>query len=115
MLPMNWILDRLPMTNNRLLRSHWAVRKREKTAWGVLLRSQHPPPQQSEGKRRVEITVFRNRLQDKDNSYASVKPLVDALVHQGFLEDDRPALLDLQVRETQVPRKEQRTEVLMLE
>ena len=61
----------------------------------------------------MSIVVYRRTRQDPDNAYASVKNLLDALVKEGWLEDDSPELLSLRVFEREEPRKvEQRTEVL---
>ena len=61
---------------------------------------------------RLSIVVYRRTRQDPDNAYASVKNLLDALVKEGWLEDDSPQLLSLRVSELEEPRKiEQRTEL----
>jgi hypothetical protein len=57
------------------------------------------------GKVKLTITVTRGRQQDKDNMYASVKPVVDAIKYRGWLVDDSPKWLDLEVRE--IARRDQ--------
>ena len=60
---------------------------------------------------RISVKRWR-KAQDRDNSYASVKPLVDAIKHWGWLYDDDPAHVDLYVEEEAVKsRKDQLTTV----
>ena len=96
-----WTFPDIPITNNRLLRMHWAARNRDAKKWKAYVRLRCGVPDYSEpqGKCRVKITVYRGRKQDKDNWYGSVKPLVDALVSNGWLRDDSTKWLDLHVEE----------------
>jgi hypothetical protein len=57
------------------------------------------------GKVDLRVLVHRRHRQDPDNAYASVKNLLDALVHEGWLEDDSSDCLSLEVEEREEPRK----------
>ena len=121
-----WTFDRVPLTLNQLLRTHWAARGRDLESWkwhilgsagkrdNQLLRAHWADGNRDKLAKhrrvRLEITVYRARLQDPDNAVGSVKPLVDALNHLGWLVDDTLEWLDLEVKEI-VDRKNQRTEV----
>ena len=61
----------------------------------------------------MEITMYRSRLQDKDNRYGSVKSLVDVFTRLGWINDDNTRDLDLTVKEEKSKRKDQRTEVVL--
>jgi hypothetical protein len=109
---MKAIIHKLPKTHNDRLRSHWRAQRRETKDWALMVRAACGLPQcgQVQGKCKVTITLYRKRLQDPDNAVASVKPVVDALVRNGWLVDDSPEYLDLKVVEMKA--KEPRTEIL---
>lgn len=52
-----------------------------------------------QGKVRLLITIFPKHLWDPDNLTGAMKPLIDAAKHIGYLHDDDPAHLDLEVRQ----------------
>jgi Holliday junction resolvase RusA-like endonuclease len=60
-------------------------------------------------KSKVTITRHGSLEPDKDNIYASVKPLVDALVKNGIIFDDAPQFVDLKVQYVKAKRKEAHT------
>ncbi len=115
-----WTFRRVPRGANKLLRAHWAVpqcsavRRREEKAWRILIRSVCGRPQaRVEARVRLEVTVKRPRLQDPDNAHASLKPVLDALVSEGWLKDDSCEWLDLAMREVvEKDRARMRTEVV---
>lgn len=112
------------MTLNKLLRAHWGKKGSDLKNWKewVLSVAGKGPWWCSDWKEReamkvavpaqalFRITVYRKRLQDRDNAVGSVKPLVDALVWKGWAADDSVQWLKLEVEE-RVDRKEPRTEV----
>jgi hypothetical protein len=61
------------------------------------------------------VTLFRpaHHAVDRDNAYASVQPVVNAVKKLGHLHNDSEEWLDLQV--VQADAKERRTEVEILE
>jgi hypothetical protein len=81
-----------PNSRTGLLRMHWAKRSRYNRDWAWLLRSalgnvalfEPPPKRQAE----VRITQIRKRLMDPDNAVAACKPILDACVSLGLIEDD---------------------------
>ena len=54
---------------------------------------------------RAKLTVHRSSLQllDPDNLVGGVKPVLDALRKLGFIADDTPARLQLEVRQARAP------------
>ena len=111
--PKNWTIPRVPRSANRLLRSCWQSVRRDRRSW-----SRHVSAVCGTRRRRpkrkihVAIIVYRQRRQDPDNAYASVKPLLDALVEAGWLADDSSEYLSLDVREVEErDRAKQRTVV----
>ena len=109
----SWTFPRVPKSANRMLRAHWGVRRRDRWNWRKHVRAVcGKPPEKMRGRVRLDIVVSRRRRQDPDNAYASVKPLLDVLVREGWLEDDSPECLSLEVTECTERRSgRQRTEV----
>jgi len=107
-----WTFDRVPLTLNQLLRSHWAARGRdlESWKWHILGEAGNRHKLAKRGRVRLRIVVYRAGLQDPDNAVGSVKPLVDALKRLGWMVDDTLEYLELEVVEL-IDRKKQRTEV----
>lgn len=119
-----WLPKRL-MSPNRSLATHWTTKLRARKAWARVIRlavadtMQRPtiaafetpalalgwtPPV---ARVRVHLErrapTRRHLLTDRDNLFASVKGVVDAVVRAGFVEDDRDAAIDLQVTQTVSP------------
>ena len=111
---MKWSLPITPLTLNAMLNaSHWGPKQQNKKRWqeyvNLLI---------GKRKRRIrrrvllKIKVYRFSLQDPDNKVGSVKYLVDALKLAGWLCDDTPEFLELEVEEVIERDKElQRTEI----
>lgn len=106
-----WVFERLPLTANRLLRAHWTAQRREVKAWSAWVLKECGWGPLLQTRVRLEIVVYRSRLQDPDNRVASVKPLIDALKRRGWIRDDSEEFLELTVLEWKCRRKEERTEV----
>lgn len=102
------VIHAIPTTHNRVLRAHWSQRPALCSWWREVIAAHcgicREPPERA----LVRITVYRQQRQDRDNAYASSKPLVDALVHAGWLRDDRLENLELEVEE-HIDRKNPRT------
>ena len=77
---------------NRLLRMHWAVRKKLQAALVQHIQDNYDC-QPIEGPVIVEYTRRSIRLMDWDNACGSFKLLGDALVQCGILEDDNPSVI----------------------
>ena len=108
-----WIFDILPATLNKFLRMHWAVKKKYNDNWMTLGIAICGRPTFEPGKAEMIITMYRSRLQDKDNRYGSVKSLVDTFTKLGWIRDDDMQNLSLKVKEEKSKRKDQRTEVVL--
>ena len=108
----HWTFQRVPLTLNQLLRTHWAARGRDLESWKyhVLAAAGNRHRLAKRGRVRLRIVVYRAKRQDPDNAFGSVKHLVDALNRLGWLVDDTLEWLELEVVEI-VDRKNQRTEV----
>lgn len=98
------------MTNNKSLRMHWAARRKDSRDWhraiGAICGNGN-----AHGQIRLEIVVFRVRLQDPDNAVASLKPVIDALNRHGWMVDDDCAGVDLGARQEKCKKADERTEI----
>ena len=90
--------DRVPLTQNQMLRMHWAERRRDAKWWATWLRLKGRP-QAMRRRCHVKIHVRRWNLQDPDNLAASVKHVLDGLVKADWLVDDSPKWVKLEVTE----------------
>ena len=108
-----WVFDILPATLNKFLRMHWAVKKKYNDNWFIRGIAACGRPTFNPGHAEMEITMYRSRLQDKDNRYGSVKSLVDVFTRLGWINDDNTHDLALTVKEEKSKRKDQRTEVVL--
>ena len=95
-----------PPSLNKILRMHWATRKKLLEAWSsdlwysasCLGRSATLSGwARSRARLTVNICLQHNRLFDKDNAYGSVKVVLDAMKSLGFIADDSPEFIDLEV------------------
>jgi len=87
---------------------HWAARDRYNKQWLRRVRLfARRPPKTWDPKRRVvvEIVLFCTRRYDRDNAYGSVKPILDALRHLGWVQNDSELWVDLDVSTQLVGRK----------
>ena len=84
--------DTQPPGINRLLRMHWAVRKKHQNNLVSELEANYPTDL-IEGPVCVEYTRRSVRLMDWDNAAGSFKLVGDALVQLGILEDDNPQII----------------------
>tara|TARA_Y100000758_G_C15974068_1_gene394380 strand:+ start:149 stop:526 length:378 start_codon:yes stop_codon:yes gene_type:complete len=109
----HWSFDILPATLNKFLRMHWAVKKKYNDNWYIRGLGECGTPSFSPGRAEMLITMYRSRLQDKDNRYGSVKSLVDTFTKLGWIKDDNTSDLSLTVKEEKSSRKDQRTEVVL--
>jgi len=140
---MTWTLTipEVPPSGNMLKRMHWAPYGRLLERWFWLVRAAQgfhavPPPA---GKRKLTITRHGERALDRDNLYASMKPLVDVLrpprrdsgifrtgkrkgqpwtrnrIGHGLILEDDQDHLELVVQQAQLPRGQAPHLVLVLE
>lgn len=115
------VLDkRIESANNRTVnagatRWRYAKQRDEWTSW-IRARARGILDARPSEKRRVTITrryAGRCRLLDKDNLVGGCKALVDAMVHEGVVHDDKPQWLELHVLQEQGAKNE--THVLVEE
>ena len=114
----NVTIKTLTPSLNKLLRMHWAERKKQKDdlAWEVYaeLEKRNPGyevmliPQ----KARLEITSYRKSFLDKDNFIGGLKQLVDVIKELRLIYDDSPEYITLKAEQRiEKKRKKQRTEI----
>lgn len=91
---------------------HWTSKQRDKQDWCSHLLPHYKIRKDMImwTKTKLHITVYRKRLQDTDNHYASLKNLIDALKDMGFIKDDNLKYLDL--ISGQIKSKKEYTEVI---
>ncbi len=100
-------------SGNTIIRNHWAVNRRNKQEWCLLVRNQMKLRKISKAKAKKYILMiisYRKRLLDKDNLYTGVKSLLDACVMEGLVFDDSPEYVDLKVE--QYKSKEDHTMII---
>lgn len=99
----------VPLSPNRLRGAHWAKKKRIADYWKSLVRSQAMPSYVWEERKSVKITLWHSRLYDKDNAYASCKPVIDALKWWNHIVDDSAEWMELTVEQAKCPHKQRHT------
>jgi len=97
-------IPRIPISPNYIRGKHWRVRHRESKLWNEEVyyavhqaRVHRDAPYQ---KAKVVIERRSRGELDKDNLYACVKPVIDALRYAHVLVDDSPDHLELEVTQT---------------
>jgi hypothetical protein len=93
---------------------HWSAYKQERDAWFLQLRSKLPPVRPHRQKVHMRIRSLRTRLVDFANLVGGAKPIPDCLIKLGYLVDDSPKWLHCDYEQHQVPRAEERTELIFL-
>jgi hypothetical protein len=91
-------------------RQHWAARHRWGKQWkesveAAIWENKKKLGKMPYEKARVLVTLYTMQLLDKDNAYASVKPILDALKIYGVIVDDRIDCIDLMVEQSQVKHR----------
>jgi len=109
---MRLVINDIPKSPNGsqgLLRMHWAARGKYNQYWKLLIRSQFRslPEDPPDTKKKVSISQMRRRLLDRDNLYASCKPILDAMTRCNLIRDDSEEWIELHV--TQVTGKQKIT------
>ena len=83
-------LNELPQSLNKKLRKHWSKNHKENSLWDTLIYQkvfrQLPPTPLKRAKLRIVKHFWRTM--DFDGFVGSLKPVVDALVTAGVIEDD---------------------------
>ena len=90
-------------SRNVLDRKHWAVKRRCKQIWALLIRNQMRLKKikecDIEEKFELSIISYRKKLLDYDNLVGGCKQLLDACSEEKLIWDDAPKYLDLKVEQ----------------
>lgn len=89
-------------SNNRMLRMHWAMRRKLKGDWQWLVKAEAlrlPAPIRVLPRAKLIIERFGPKMLDYDNLVGGAKGIVDSLVSEGFFVDDSPAHLTSEYRQ----------------
>ena len=96
-------------TLNKKLRQHWAVKKKDRATYGVLVGSEMIKAGIKKAKKADKfvliITSYRPRLMDPDNLVGAHKWMIDALRDKGFIYDDDPDHIHLLVEQHKATKK----------
>ena len=108
----------LPMPPNRAnARKHWRVVLKEKKAYWERLdllycaRELPKAPKSPPERTRLKTQMYVFSIMDHDNAVARLKLALDWLVRAGYIADDSPKHLDLEMPEQVVDRKNPRLEI----
>ena len=97
-------------SRNVLDKEHWAVKRRSKKEYALLIRNQmklNKIPKAKKEKYKIHIISFRKRELDYDNLVGGCKYIIDALIDEGFIYDDSPDYINLTIQ--QIPGSEYKT------
>jgi len=101
-------------SGNQIIRNHWAVNRRNKQEWALLVRNQmrlrKVKKATIDDKYTLLIISYRKRKLDKDNLYTGCKSLIDSCVDEQLIFDDSPTFVDLKVE--QYNAKEEHTMII---
>lgn len=86
-------VEGLPKMPNQLLGAHWRIRSGEARKWKKLVWATiaNKRPKEPLAKALVTLTRYSSMEPDRDGLRGSFKPILDALVHCGVIEDDKPS------------------------
>jgi hypothetical protein len=104
----------VPPSLNKVLRMHWAKRKKLMENWilslaGAASASERYDLRHSLRPKEVSITLRHSRAYDTDNAYGACKIVCDAMVKLGYLVDDAGEWLKLTVEQEKCPHKQRHT------
>lgn len=110
------VLD-VPPSLNKVLRMHWAVKRRLMGTWmdwmlcrmSFAARRSLKDASKAQERVKMHITLHNARQYDRDNAFGAVKVIVDAARACGLIHDDRPEFLDLEVKQEKSTRKGKKT------
>lgn len=111
---MKLTIQDVPPSLNKVLRMHWAAKRKLKKQWdahvwenaflGKSLELVRPGT-----KMRCAIVLHHARLYDKDNAYGACKVLVDSLKGFRLIFEDSAEWLELTVEQAKCPHKQRHT------
>ena len=100
---MRLVIPEVPRSPNGpkgTIRMHWRARGKYNAYWRTLVRSQVFALYPCQKRMRVQISQMRGKLMDKDNLFASCKPILDALVKLELIRDDNAEWCDFDCTQT---------------
>ena len=116
------IIPRVTISNNKLLRMHWAKKMLLKRMWEdeirvELYRLTRENPSffdkyKVNKKKKVSIISYRKAFCDRDNFIGGLKPVLDGLIKNGLILDDNQNWIDLCAEQRHDP-KNKRTEIII--
>ena len=109
---MSFTLPFVTDSGNKLLRTHWAIRRRIKQGYLKEMLYTLPKVEKKKEKRRIHFISYRKRRLDDDNLIAGFKDLRDCLIRLGFIYDDSPTYLGA-TYEQQLDSKNPRTVIII--
>jgi Holliday junction resolvase RusA-like endonuclease len=93
---MRLVIPDIPKSPNKRRGEHWSISRKYAEYWEGLVRSlidnSHKPVK---ARRSVSISQMRRRKLDRDNLWASCKPVIDALTHWQLIKDDSEEWIEL--------------------
>ena len=87
-------------SRNKLDRQHWAIKRKANQTYQLFIRNQMRLKKikaDEQKKYKLVILSYRKKKLDVDNLYGGIKNLLDALVDEGFIYDDSPDYIDLNI------------------
>ncbi len=96
---------------NKLLRTHWALRRQKKQQWGLVIKNKTKEIKNHQFNR-LEITSHRTRMLDYDNLVGGCKEIiVDNIKNLGLIIDDDPKSVLVSYTQKKCDKKNQHTEI----
>ena len=89
-------------SRNILDREHWAVKRRNKQEYSLLIRNQmrlNKIPFARCKSYKLNILSYRKKKLDYDNLVGGCKHLIDALIDERFIHDDSPEYVNLHIEQ----------------
>lgn len=108
----------MPLTLNQVMSKHWRSRHanfeaiKKEIKYGILQFKRPSGPI-----RKAEVIIHRHSpgTLDRDNAYFTAKPILDALVREGVLEDDGFDMVKrINVEQVKIKRGEQKRVIVSL-
>lgn len=97
-------IDETAPSPNKSMRLHWRSRKRLWDRWAWLVRASYLPPATPLLRAAVRIARYGIKPLDPDNLVGAQKPLIDALVINGYIADDSAKHIQLSVTDEERPK-----------
>jgi hypothetical protein len=95
---LSFTIHELPKLPNRMLGSHWRTRSSHAKKWHKLVAQWLVGSQPNLAKARIKLVRRSPRSCDYDGLVGSFKPLLDALVKCGVIQDDTMEHIDCEYR-----------------